>query len=518
MCRTVICGMFSALLFGLSVAQAADRPNVLILYTDDMGYGDFGANNPDSKIPTPSLDQLATEGMRFTDGHSSAGVCTPSRYALLSGRYHWRKGHGIVNSFGNSWFKAEQLTLPEMMQAKGYHTAQIGKWHLGFDWGAIRNQGKGQVQIKTKKGMKNALGPDAFDWTQTIPNGPTAHGFDYSFTDAVINFPPYCWIENDRVVEVPDIMMDEKLWKPLKEGKWECRPGPMVTGWDPYENIPTLTKKAVEYIHARGKEEQPFFLYFALPAPHAPIVPNDAFIGKSQAGPYGVFMVETDDACGQLLKALEASGQAENTIVIFSADNGPENYAMARDKKYDHWSSAPFRGLKRFTYEGGHHVPFVIKWPGVTEPGSVSDALISQVDIMATLAALVGYDIPQGQAEDSLDHLPVLRGTTEAVRTSTVHNTYAQSYGIRQGDWVLLNVGASAPKAGKLDKTWARKHGYPSEKQKRNMLYHLKEDQGQQHEVSAEHPERVEQMVELLKRTLGEECSAKAFASTEEQK
>jgi arylsulfatase A len=169
----LIAGFFGALNITMSSIQAAEQPNVLILYADDMGYGDLGVNNPNSKIPTPHLDRLAAQGMRFTDGHSSAGVCTPSRYAMLSGRYHWRKGHGIVNSFGNSWFKPEQLTLPEMMQAKGYHTAMIGKWHLGFDWGAIRNQGVDKVESKTEKGMKKAFGPKAFDWSKTIPDGPT---------------------------------------------------------------------------------------------------------------------------------------------------------------------------------------------------------------------------------------------------------------------------------------------------------------------------------------------------------
>jgi arylsulfatase A len=502
-CFAGLCGI------QINSIQAAKQPNVLILYADDMGYGDLGVNNPASKIPTPHLDRLASEGINFTDGHSSSGICTPSRYALLTGHYHWRKFHGIVMSFGKSVFAEEELTLPEMMQEKGYHTAMIGKWHLGFNWGAIQNAGVEQVMTKTGKGTRKAHGPKSFDWSKTIPDGPTAHGFDYSFTDAVINFPPYCWIENDKVVDVPDIMMDEKLWKPLKEGNWECRPGPMATGWDPYECIPTLTKKAVKYIHDQAKDSQPFFLYFALPSPHAPIVPNDEFAGRSQAGPYGDFMVETDDACGRLLKALEASGQADNTIVIFTADNGPENYCVARDQKYDHWSSAPFRGLKRYIYEGGHHVPFVIKWPGVTKPGTTSDALISQIDIMATLASVVGYEIPGSQAEDSLNQLPVLSDPAGTVRTSTVHNTFPGMYGIRQGDWVLLN-GHNISSNNKLDKKWAKKHKYPAEKQKNKMLYNLKKDIGQRNELSNNHPEKVEVMTKLLKSILGEERYAAA--------
>ena len=345
----------------------AKQPNILILYADDLGFGDLGCYYENSKIPTPNLNELAKESVRFTDGHSSSGICTPSRFAMLTGRYHWRDFHGIVNVFGDSVFKLERLTLPEMLKEKGYATAAIGKWHLGWDWSAIRN----------KEGQ---LGPEAFDWSKSIPNGPLAHGFDYYFGDTVINFPPYCWIENDKVVKAPDMLMDTKKWKPIKEGNWECRPGPMVSDWDPYENIPTTTKKGVEYIKAQAKMEEPFFLYFAYPSPHAPIIPNDEFDGKSKAGPYGDFVHETDHSIGQILKALKDSGQAENTIVIFSADNGPEHYAYARDARFDHWSAHPFRGLKRDIYEGGHHVPFMIKYPGVTKPGTVNEALVSQID------------------------------------------------------------------------------------------------------------------------------------------
>ncbi len=362
--------ILAASLLMLARATGADKPNILILYADDMGYGDLAIQNPESKIPTPRLDELARESLRFTDGHSSSGICTPSRFALLTGRHHWRDFHGIVNAFGGSVFKPERLTLPEMLKDCGYETNAIGKWHLGWNWDAIR---KAPADGKQSKGKSNHF--DAFDWTQPIPDGPLAHGFDHYFGDTVINFPPYCWIEDDRVPKAPDTMMDTTKWKPIKEGKWECRPGPMASDWDPYRNIPTTTRKAVDFIRSRKAGDKPFFLYFALPAPHAPIIPNDNFDGKSQAGAYGDFVYEVDDACGRILDALRASGAAENTVVIFTADNGPERYAYARDQKFDHWSAHPFRGLKRDIYEGGHHVPFLIRWPGKTRPGTTSDAL-----------------------------------------------------------------------------------------------------------------------------------------------
>jgi arylsulfatase A len=495
----------------LSGVAAAKVPNVLILYADDLGFGDLGCYHEDSKIPTPNLNELAKESVRFTDGHSSSGICTPSRFAMLTGRHHWRDFHGIVNVFGDSVFKPERLTLPEMLKEKGYVTAAIGKWHLGWDWEAIRNKEAKVAEVVEGKRKKQQLGPEAFDWSKSIPNGPLAHGFDYYFGDTVINFPPYCWIENDKVVKAPDTVMDTKKWKPIKEGSWECRPGPMASDWNPYDNIPTTTKKGVDYIEAQAKTEEPFFLYFAYPSPHAPIIPNDEFDGKSKAGPYGDLVYETDHSIGQLLKALKDSGQAENTIVIFSADNGPEHYAYARDAKFDHWSAHPFRGLKRDIYEGGHHVPFMIKYPGVTKPGTVNDALVSQIDLMATLASVVGYELPdKNAAEDSHDLMPLLKGEVESVRTSHVHNTFSHTFAIREGDWVLV-VGKSGHHSG-VGKGWKEKHNYPEVESKAPRLFNLKDDIGQRNDVASKHPEKVKAMQGLLEKIREQGHSAPRLA------
>lgn len=485
---------FSVILSSILVCAAwAKQPNVLILYADDLGFGDLGCYNKESRIPTPNLDRLASESVRFTDGHSSSGICTPSRFAMLTGRHHWRDFHGIVNAFGDSVFKPERLTLPEMLKEKGYKTAAIGKWHLGWNWDAIRNKEVRATTVQDGRRKKQQLGPEAFDWTKSIPNGPLDHGFDYYFGDTVINFPPYCWIENDKVVKAPDTLMQTGKWKKIKEGGWECRPGPMVTGWDPYQNIPTTTKKGVKYIKEAANAEEPFFLYFAYPAPHAPIIPNDEFDGKSKAGPYGDFVYETDHSIGQLLQALTDSGQAENTLVIFSADNGPEHYAYARDVKFDHWSAHPFRGLKRDAYEGGHHVPFMIKYPGVTMAGTVNDALVSQIDIMATLASVVGYDLPEkNAAEDSHDLLPLLKGEAKSIRTSHVHNTFDHTWAFREGDWVLI-TGKSGHHS-RVTKEWLKKHDYPKTESKQARLFNLREDIGQRNDLAAKYPEKVRSM------------------------
>ena len=471
---------------------ATERPNLLILYADDLGYGDLGVQNPGSKIPTPHLDRLAGEGLRFTDGHSSSGICTPSRYALLTGRHHWRDFHGIVNAFGESVFAPERLTLPELLKGAGYTTACIGKWHLGWDWAALR-----KPDAEPREGGK-AWGPEAFDWDLPIPDGPLAHGFDHYFGDTVINFPPYAWIEDDRVVEPPDTMLDTAAWKPIKEGSWECRRGPMVSGWDPYAVLPTLTQRGVDYIRAQARVDAPFFLFFAFPSPHAPIIPSDRFDGRSEAGPYGDFVVETDDACGQLLAALEESGQADHTVVVFTADNGPERYAYARDARFGHWSSEPFRGLKRDLYEGGHHVPFLVRWPGLTRPGTTSDALISQVDLMATFAAALDLPLPDDAAEDSHDQLPVLGGAMPAVRTTHVHNTFADRYAIRHGDWLLIAHATGYHSA--RDEAWESRRGFPDDGDDGGdvELYDLSKDPGQARDLAGDHPERVAELAALL--------------------
>lgn len=485
--RRLVC--FLVLLLS-NVAFGADpiHPNILILYADDLGFGDLSIQNPQSKIPTPNLDSFARSATRFSDGHSSSGICTPSRYAMLTGRHHWRDFHGIVGPMGDSVFKSERLTMPEMFRERGYRTACIGKWHLGWNWSAIR---KPDAKEQTA-GRNKFYGPEAYDWNQAVPDGPLAHGFDSYFGDTVINFPPYAWIEDDKLVKAPDSVLDTTKWKPIKEGNWECRPGPMCSDWDPYQNIPTLVEHGVQYLRQQKDAEQPFFLYFAFPSPHAPIIPNDRFDGKSQAGPYGDFVFETDDAVGQLLGALDETGLSENTIVVFSADNGPEHYAYARDAQFDHWSSKPFRGLKRDIYEGGHHVPFMIRWPGLTQPGTVNDALVSQIDLFATFADLLTFELPKDAAEDSHNLMPLLKGETQQVRSSHVHNTAANRYAIRVGDWLLVD--AKDGYQSRRNPKWEAKHGYEADDSSPAELYHLRDDVGQRQNLASVYPQRVADM------------------------
>ncbi len=462
------------------------RPNIVILYADDMGYGDLGVQNPDSKIPTPNLDRLASQGTRFTDAHSSSGVCTPSRYALLHGRYHWRKFHGIVNSFDQPILDEERTTLPELLKLRGYKTACIGKWHLGWDWNSIKRQG-------AEPNKQLGFAPDAFDWSKPIAGGPLSHGFDYYFGDDVPNFPPYAWFENDRVITVPTVALSTP--KKTAEGNWECRPGPAVKDWDFWAVMPTLTEKAVEWI-GQQKKEEPFFLYFPFTSPHAPIIPTPEFIGKSKANGFGDFVAQTDATVGRVLEALEKSGLAENTLVIFSADNGPEHYAYDRLKNFDHRSAGPLRGLKRDIWEGGHRVPTIIRWPTVVPAGSVSDGLLSQIDFYATIARIVGAEIPSGSAEDSYDQLSLLKGTGPSARTTLVHNTNAGGYALRDGDWVLI-----AAKTGAVSKVpdWFNDANGYTKNDNEGELYNLRSDLSQKHNLYAQQPDKVKELSEKLK-------------------
>lgn len=472
---------------GANLAVAGPLPNIVILYADDMGYGDLAIQNPDSKILTPNLDRLAREGMRFTDAHSSSGICTPSRYAMLTGRFHWRKFHGIVNSFEPPVLEDSEFTLPEMLKTRGYRTACIGKWHLGWKWEAIKQPGARPPDPKT------GYAPGAFDWSKRIPGGPLDHGFDYYFGDDVPNFPPYTWFENDRVLTAPTEPLT--ITPQTAEGNWEARPGPMAKGWDFYAVIPKLTAKAVEWIGQQRGQATPFFLYVPFNSPHAPIVPALEFAGKSQAGGYGDFMVQTDDTVGRILQALKANGFADNTLVIFTADNGAEHYAYERIRKHGHRSSGPLRGLKRDLWEGGHRVPFIVRWPGVVEAGAVSDALISQVDLMATLAAVVGATLPANTAHDSYNLLPVWQAGAASPRRSIVHNTNADGYAIRHDNWLLViaKTGGITGVPVWFDvENGYRRNEFPGE------LYDLHTDLAQKNNLYGGQPEKVAELTNLL--------------------
>lgn len=478
-----------------SCKQAEDRaPNIVIIYADDMGYGDLNCQNPDSKIPTPYLDQLASEGMRFTDAHSSSGICSPSRFALLTGTYHWRRQHNIVQSFGKPFFNESDITLPQVLGDHGYTTACIGKWHLGWHWN-FKNDPSGE--LTRGNNISRFYLPEDVVWDQPIAGGPVDRGFDYYFGDGTINFPPYTWIENDSILITPtETMYSDNIGYETKEGHWEFRVGPRAKDWNPYEVLPTLTEKGVEWIHEQDGNT-PFFLYFPLPSPHAPIIPNEPFDGTSEAGAYGDFMVQTDWVCGQLLQALKDKGFEDNTIVIFTSDNGPELYAFERARNYDHYSMDDLRGLKVDIWEGGHRIPMIIKWPGSVEPGSVSSKLISQLDIMPTLAAITGVELPEGAAPDGFNFLPTLLGEAYDFpqRQVLIHNTLATKWAVRKGEWLYMNVNSGEHRT--MPEYFKELRGY-TDFETEGLLFNIKDDLEQRVNLYEQYPEIVMELDQLI--------------------
>ncbi|MEC3907206.1 sulfatase-like hydrolase/transferase [Tamlana sp. 2201CG12-4] len=474
------------------------KPNIIIIYADDMGYGDLNALNKDSKIPTPNLDKLADEGMRFTDAHSASTVCSPSRYSLLTGRYHWR-GHlkkGIVRAWGDPAIEKGRLTIASMLKESGYKTAAIGKWHLGMTYPF--KEGIGQNDPKKSgwsDGNNVVYNPEDFDWEKPVEGGPNAFGFDYYYGDGTINFPPYVWMENNMFLNTPTALLDNGKTS-TAEGSWECRPGPAVENWD-IPNVPIkLTEKAVEWIGNQETDDKPFFMYFSMPSPHAPIVPAKRFQGTSKAGGYGDYMVQTDWMVGEVLNAIKEKGIEENTLVVFTSDNGPELYAYNRIKNYEHYSMGSRRGVKRDLWEGGHRVPFIVKYPGKVEKKSVNSNLISQIDIMATLANIVDYKLPENAGEDSKDFSKgIFSSEMPANREALVYHAVNGKFAVRKGNWVLIeNKTGSVTKEPK----WIKEKNNSKQDNTLKVLYNIEEDPFEQNNLYNDNTEKVKELEQLL--------------------
>jgi arylsulfatase A-like enzyme len=437
--------------------QDVSRPNIVYILADDYGYGDASCYNADSKIATPSVDRLAAEGMRFTDAHSGSSVCSPTRYGILTGRYAWRTSlrRGVLQPYDPPLIAADRLTVPALLKRNGYHTACIGKWHLGWDW----PQRGGEV---------------VFD--QPIAGGPTARGFDYYFGTHVPNHPPYVFIENDRTVGQPTAMKEVR--------DLNGRPGPMLPGWKFDAILPTLAEKAIAYIGERAKEDNPFFLYFPLTAPHEPIAPSERFRGKSGISDLADFMLETDWAVGQVLDALDKHGLANKTLVIFTCDNGHAKYTgLPALEKAGHKVSGPLRGYKSDIWEGGHRVPFVARWPGKIAPRSTCDATICHTNLIATCAEILGEKLPADAGEDSTSILPLLLGKRpeQPVFPAVVHQAADGTLAVRRGQWKLILGAATADGAHEPD-----------------QLYDLAADIVETRDVAADHPAEVAALRELL--------------------
>ena len=419
-------------------------PNIIYILADDLGYGDVSIYNPGEKITTPNIDKLAEAGMRFTDAHSPSSVCTPTRYSILTGQYCWRSRlpRGVLSGYGRALIEKKQQTVASMLKEKGYTTAVIGKWHLGLDW--IIKEGREETLVIKENNGKEAsilttMNPDDIDFTKPPSDGPLKHGFDYSYIlPASLDMEPYCYLKNDTLVELPTGHTEgNDLNTGFTGAFW--RAGLMAPEFDVRQVLPVFTSQAENYIRRQKDTDKPYFLYFAMTAPHTPWLPANEFSGSSQAGDYGDFVTMVDAMVGRVLTALKESGKEENTVVILASDNGPY-WRPAFIEKFDHRSAYIYRGMKADAWEGGHRIPFMVRWPGHVQPGSVSNATTTLANLMATAADITGIGTDHVQGKDSYSILPVLLGKTETVpgQDAVIHHSSRGMFAIRSGDWKLV--------------------------------------------------------------------------------
>jgi len=483
------------------------KPNIIFILADDMGYGDAHCNNPDSRIPTPHLDRLAEKGMCFSDAHAGSSVCTPSRYSILTGRYAWRSRlkKGIVWQWDAPLIEPERLTVAGMLRDNGYRTACLGKWHLGWDWQTLDGRRPNDTLTFGEHELaKRAAFGENIDYRKRIGGGPVDRGFDSYFGVDVPNFPPYAWFEDDHLTALPTQDKPNNLYG---------APGKAVPGWELERMIPEFTRRAVEFIETHGERERktentpPYFLYYPLTSPHSPVVPNADFRGRSGIGLYGDFVCEVDWVVGQIMGALDRTGTFDNTLLVFTSDNGPENRTgddegvYERARRAGHYSMGDLRGIKRDAWEGGHRVPFVASWPAVIPEGQRCDQVIGLCDFMATAADTIGIDLPEGAGEDSVSYLPLLKGRVDRpIRTSLVHHSAAGRFALRRGEWVFID-GPTGDENGEPE--WLKeKRGY-SPHDEPGELFNLEADLSESANRYGEHPGIVSEMSRALNEMKG---------------
>ena len=427
-----------ALFLIVATLQAA-KPNIIFIMADDMGYGDVQALNPKSKIPTPHLNRLAKQGMTFTDAHSPSGVCTPTRYGVITGRYCWRSRlkRGVLGGYSAPLIEKDRPTVGSALQKAGYHTAAIGKWHLGMNM--TRREGG-------KPSKDRWDGDGNVDFTKPIADSPITRGFhEYFGVSASLDMAPYVWIENDHFVKA------RLVQQPAVKFPGYVRQGPRAADLKFEEGLDVLAERAAGFLKRMAKQDKPFFLYLPLTGPHKPVTPHKRFQGKTGKGPYGDFVMNVDDAVGQVLKALDTNSLSDNTLVLFTSDNGSfmyrvedeEDHVNSPDKQQyhskNHRANGPWRGTKADIWEGGHHVPFFARWPGKVEAGSQCERVITHTDLFATAAELAGAKIPKGAAADSYSYLPLLLGKEKQYsRPPVIHHSSGGMFAIREGDWKLI--------------------------------------------------------------------------------
>lgn len=480
----------------LPVVKPLPPPNILFILADDLGYGDVGCYNSASKVATPNLDRLAAEGMRFTDAHSPSTVCTPSRYGLLTGRMAFRIPYRsvFVGTGGPNLITEGQLTLPQMLQNQGYATAMTGKWHVGLTF--LDKNGARITQ-------NDIGGVRLIDASRAIPDAPIHRGFDKFFGTACCPATDflYAYIDGDRIV-TPATRMLDKSKLPKHPYAVDNRDGMIAPGYDLEDLDMVFLKKSTEYLenHAKRKPDQPFFLLHSMNAVHLPSFAARRFKGRTKAGPHGDFIHELDVIVGSLMQTLKRLGMTENTIVMFSSDNGPETTSVVHMRAdYAHDGARPWRGLKRDQWEGGHRVPFIVRWPGKVTPASTSDQTVCLTDIMATCASITGAKLPDNAGQDSVDISGVMLGTNraESVRPYTLHQTISLALAIRKGAWKYLDHRGSG--GNNYDNAELMPFALPNNAAAApGQLYNLERDPQERNNVALQFPEVVRELKALL--------------------
>lgn len=481
-------------------AESTPKPNIILILADDLGYGDIGCYNSEAKAPTPNIDRLAAQGVRMTDAHTPATVCTPTRYSVLTGRMCFRTGmRGVFCGAGGPCLIEDgRLTLPQMLKDNGYHTACHGKWHIGLTF--LASEGKPICNSSPA-----AIG--RIDFSRAIPDAPIHRGFDEFYGTACCPTTDwlYAYIDSDRIPVPPTDQTRDLSKLPQHPYMRDCRGGFIAPNFDLEEVDLVFLEKSKQFLRRHVKEhpDQPFFLHHCTQGVHLPSFAADQFKGKSGAGPHGDFIMELDWVVGELMKTLDELKIADNTLVIFTSDNGPEVTSVINMRAdYDHDGARPWRGMKRDNWEGGHRVPFIARWPGRIEPGSASDETMCLTDIMASCAAIVDADLPNDAAEDSFNMLPALCGQEldAPIRPYTVHQTISLALAIRRGKWKYLDhkgSGGNRYNSAKLSK-WMIEDTAPDAP---GQLYDMEADPGETVNLSGKHPEIVAELKAML-----EEC------------
>ncbi len=452
------------------LTTAQQKPNIIYILADDLGYGDVRCLNSGSKLHTVNIDQMAAGGMKFTDAHSNSSVCTPTRYGILTGRYAWRTRlqNGVLWGYDTMLIKNNRTTLASLLKRNGYHTGCIGKWHLGLDW---KKKGSGE-----------------FDFFQPLTAGPLQVGFDYFYgIPASLDMHPYFYIENSSITATA---VDSTAGN---SGKGFWRAGPAGNDFRHEEVLDRITDKAVDYISREARSAHPFFLYFALTSPHTPILPTRSYQGKSGTNAYGDFVLMTDDVVGKILDAVKAAGIEENTIIVFTSDNGCSPSAgFAELSAAGHHPSCIYRGAKADIFEGGHRIPFIVRWPAKIKAGSETTATICLTDFMATLADMFQQPLKDNEGEDSFSLLPLLLQKKGYARTSIVHHSIDGNFSVRRNDWKLIFARGSGGWSAPAEKE-AKAMGLPG-----LQLYDLKTDIREENNVAAGHTSIVKELSDAI--------------------